>query len=216
MSSKTEICNLALSHLGVADPIANIETEKTAEATACRTFYDITRQHILRDHPWPFCRRFVQLGLVEECPNDEWGYSYRYPSEALYIRKILGGKRNQAMKEKQKYIIANDDIGKLIWADLNPATAEIIIDEQDATLYDPIVTMAFSYLLAFHIAPRVQDGDPADLATRALRLYNAEITKAKAMSFNEESKDRVPESEFIRDRDGLENLNERDSFRTGI
>jgi len=54
MSSKTEISNMALSHLGVGYEIQNIETEQSQEATACRRYYDIALQTTLTDYPWPF------------------------------------------------------------------------------------------------------------------------------------------------------------------
>jgi hypothetical protein len=77
-----DICNLALSHVGVSTEIANLDTERSKEAQACRRFYEPTREEVLRAFAWPFATRFVDLQLVEEEPNDEWAYSYRYPATA--------------------------------------------------------------------------------------------------------------------------------------
>lgn len=216
MASQTEICNLALSHLGVAKPIANLESEKTAEAAACRTFYDITRRRMFRDFPWPFARRVVALGLVEETPNDDWSYSYRYPSGVIKIRKIFSGIRNDTAKSKTKYILASDSDGNLIWTDLNPASALTISDITNPQFYPDDFVMAFSFLLAFYIGPRVMDGDPANLRRDALAAYNQEISRASSNAHNEEAPDLVPDSEFIKIRDGSDELLDCDSFRTNF
>lgn len=215
--SSTEISNLALSHLGISKPIANLDTEKSAAAAACRTFYEITRKRVLRDHPWPFAKRIVTLGLVEETPNDEWAYSYRYPSEALMIRKILSGIRNDTRKSKVVYELASDTTGLLIWSDLNPASALIVVNVDDTSLFHPDFTMAFSFLLAFYVAPRIQDGDPAGLRQQAFQAYQLEISRARASSLNEENPDLVPESEFIIERHGaVDDLDDCDSFRSNL
>ena len=216
MSSSTEISNLALSHLGISKPIANLETEKTAEAAACRTFYEITRQRVLRDNYWPFAKRVETLGLVQETPNDEWAYSYRYPSKALMIRKIMSGIRNDTAYSKTKYEIASDSTGKLIWTDLTPAVAIITYDVSDSSFFHPDFVMALSFLLAFYIGPRVQDGDPAGLRKQAFDAYRLEISRARASALNEEASDVSPESSFTLERYGFDAQNQFDSFRSNL
>ena len=76
-SSKTEIANLAISHLGIGKTIANLELEKSQEAIACRRFYDTVRDSSLRDFPWPFAGKIQALALV----SNEWLYAYQYPSD---------------------------------------------------------------------------------------------------------------------------------------
>ena len=47
MASSTEIANLALSHLGNGTEIADLETERSSEASACRRFYDVALAQVL-------------------------------------------------------------------------------------------------------------------------------------------------------------------------
>src|SRR5665648_440114 len=93
MSSATEICNMALGHLASGKEIANLETERSAEAIACRRFFDSARDAVLRDFSWPFATKIKALSLIEEDPNSEWAYSYRYPTDCLNFRRILSGTR---------------------------------------------------------------------------------------------------------------------------
>ena len=108
MASKTELCNLAISHLGQAKEIANIDTEQSQEASACRRFFDTAKRASLIDHDWAFASEQYTLELVETSPNDEWRYSYRYPSGYLKIRRILSGYRQDTEKTRIPFKIAKD------------------------------------------------------------------------------------------------------------
>lgn len=200
MASSTEICNLALSHLGIAKPIANLTTEQSQEATACRVFFDITRDAVLKDYPWPFCTRVESLALVETDPNDEWKFSYRYPSNCLTVRKILSGIRNETSSERTPYKIASDSQGLLIFCDTEEAQMEYTIRLTDSNLYSSDFIFAFSFRLASYLAPRLTAGDPFKLADRMLKMYLAEMSKATANAFNEEQRDSNPDPELIQER----------------
>ena len=106
MASKTEICNLAISHLGVGKEIANFETERSEVAAACRRYYDIALQTMLTEFDWGFATRYVTLGLEEIEPNSEWRYSYRYPHDCLKVRRIIScetGDRSQLSRNFGNY-----------------------------------------------------------------------------------------------------------------
>lgn len=199
MASSTEICNLALSHLGGKE-IANLE-EKSEEARACKRFYETVRKEVLRDFPWPFATKVATLNLIEEEPTSEWAYSYRYPTDCLYFRKILSGFRNDNRQSRVSYRIAQDQSGKLIYTDTEEAEGEYTVNANDPILYPPDFTMAFSFLLAYYIAPRVTGGDPFKLKDSAMDAYDQKIRKARANARNEEQSEEDPESELIRARD---------------
>jgi len=65
-TSVTDICNMALSHLGIGKELANMETDTGENASACRRFYENCRDNMLSDFPWPFATVTTDLGLVEE------------------------------------------------------------------------------------------------------------------------------------------------------
>jgi hypothetical protein len=201
-TSTTAIANLALSHLGVAKTIGNLDTESSSEATACRTFYEECRNIVLRDFEWPFATRYVDLGLVAENPNTEWEFSYRFPSDAEKFRKILSGVRNETNESRVPYILASDDIGKLIYTDQSNATGKYTKKITDVSLFPSDFTMALSLRLAYYIAPRVTRGDPFKLQEKVINNYFIEISRTKATALNEEQSEKEPESEFIRSRGG--------------
>ena len=201
-TSKTVIANLALSHLGSGKEVQDLDTENSDEANAIRRFYNEARNKVLRDFNWPFATKFADLTLVETTPNTEWGYSYRYPSDCIHLRRVRSGIRNDNRQSRQPYKIGKDATGKLIFTDLDSAKVEYTELVEAVELYDSNFVMALSYLLAVYAAPRVTGDDPFNLGDKAMRNYSMEIENAKSNAFNEEQPDRVVESEFIRSRFG--------------
>lgn len=200
MALNTEVCNLAISHLGVAKTIIDVETEQSIEVKICRRFYAKALSSCLRDYPWPFATKFGTLALVETAPNEDWGFSYRYPSDCLHVRRILGQSRNATRDVRVSYKIAQDNQGKLVYTDQEDAQIEYTLNIDDYTVMTDDFIMAFSFLLAHYISPALTNGDPFKLGDRAKTNYFEEISNAKSTAVNEEQVDDLPESEYVRGR----------------
>ncbi len=199
--SDTAICNLALSHLGINKEIANLDTERTTEAAACRRFFEQLRDQTLRDFPWTFATKIRTLSLVEEDPNDEWSFSYQVPNDCLKARRILSGIRNDTRQSRVPYKIVKGSSGLLIYTDQEDADLEYTVQEEDVSQFPADFIMALSLRIAAYIAPRVTGGDPFKLGDRALQLYRFELDKAESSGTTEVQDDELPDSEFIRVRD---------------
>lgn len=200
MASKVGIANITLSHLAVGKEIANLETDKSDEAGTIRRYYKLALEVTLRDFPWPFATRFANLALIEENPTTEWAFSYRYPSEARYMRRIFSGIRNDTRQTRVPYRIASDSAGQLLFTDAADAEIEYTVQVDDPQLYPSDFQMAFSFYLAFLAAPRITSGDQFKLGERAQRNYFLEISRAVSRATNEEQPEESPESEFINAR----------------
>lgn len=199
-SSSTEICNLALSHLVVGKEIANLETESSPEASACRRYYNTVRKQLLRDFSWPFAIKVASLSLVAENPTTEWAYSYRYPADCIKSKRIISGTRNETRQSRVPYQVVHDSTGRLIYTDQQDAVLQYIKNIEDTGQFFADFTMAMSFRLAFYIAPRVTGGDPFKLGERALKMYQVEIQRAQANAANEQQDEEAPDSEFVRMR----------------
>ncbi len=201
MSSKLEIVNLALSHIGIGKEVANFDTESSEEASAARRFYQIALDVTLRDAPWPFVTKITSLALIEEEPNTEWGYSYRYPSDCLYLRRILSGIRNDNRQSRSPYKLAKDNAGLIIFSDEEQAQCEYSVRANEENIYPPDFVMALSLYLGSLMAPRLTSGDQFKVGERALAKYFVEADIARASAYNEQQDEEEPESEFIRARE---------------
>ena len=201
MASDTEICNLALSHLGIGKEIASLETEKSQEAASCRRFYTTALDATLRDYPWAFATKIATLALVEEEPNDEWLYSYRYPTDCLFIKRILSGLKEDTRQSRVVYRVLSDSAGKLIYTNYENADMEYTYRVTDSNIYPSDFTLALSFRLAYYIAPQITAGDPFKLRSEVMQAYMLELGKARSNNNNEEQDAEDQESEFIRARD---------------
>lgn len=200
--SDTEICNMALGHLGIDADIAALTTDRTPEARACRKFFSTTRRQTLRDYNWPFAKKFADLALVEEEPNDaEWGYSYRLPSDCLMARRVLNGNRNPSRDNETKFIEGADSSGSLIYTDQEDAVLEYTYLNSTATQYPDDFVMAMSLRLAAVIAPQLTGGDPFKLGVLCLQKYKLEMSMAVANAGNSQRPEEPPMAESIRARD---------------
>lgn len=193
---------MALSHLGIGKEIANITTEQSQEAAACRRFYDTARDATLRDFNWPFCSKIIALSLIEEDPTDEWKYSYRYPSDCLHLKRILSGARNDTHQSRVEFKILKDSAAHIIYTDIENAEAEYTERVSDPSFYPSDFQLALSYRIAHYIAPRLTKGDPFKIKADMMKLYDLELSRAQATALNEEQQATAPDAEFIRIREG--------------
>lgn len=199
-TSKTEIANMSLAHLGQTKFLTNIESDTGTLVAVINRFYDTARKATLRDFPWPFSTKFLSLGLVEEDPTSEWGFSYQYPSDCLKFRRILSGDRNDTHQSRVAYRQVYGDAGTLIYTDWENAEAEYTVDVEDVSRFPHDFVISVSLRLAAYIAPGVTNGDPFKLGQRALQLYALELGIAQKNILDEEQLDVEPDSEFVRIR----------------
>ena len=203
--SDVDICNRALRHLGVSVEIANLETEKSKEAKACRRFYTDTRDEVLRDFDWPFARVTEELAIVEDFTDDtgahDWSYAYRYPADAIAVRRLVlaGWGRRERAETKTRYLIGRDDVGSLIYTDLGDALVEYTFKETDTSKFPPDFRAALARLLAHYVGPSVA-GDRVKLVAEQLELYDYSIRRARANALNEQQPDAEPQNEFLHAR----------------
>lgn len=88
ITSKVDICNMALGHLGNLGTVENIDTPSNDKETTFALWYDITRQTLLKNMVPNFAlgRTTVARDLVNP-PAFGYLYAYSYPTAAL---KVLG------------------------------------------------------------------------------------------------------------------------------
>lgn len=197
MASKTEIANLAISHIGTGKAISNLDTERSAEANVCRLFYETSKEAVLGDHHWPFSRKEAVLNLVEETPEGEWSFIYRYPSDCVDMRRIKSGVRNDTLKSRIPFEISSDDSGKTIITDKEDAECEYTKNVNNSTLFSAEFVLALSFRLAAYIIPRLSGGDPFKAKAEMLAQYELELGRAKKKSMNEERTEQPPPTELI-------------------
>lgn len=196
MASDVEISNQALGHIGISHEINSLD-ETSNEAEQAKRYFEPTRDALLRDFDWPFASRYKVLNLVANNPNDDWSYSYRYPSDCLAIRGFVLGKREATTRIP--YTVSSDDTGRLIFTDLASAVIRQTTRITNTDLFDPSFVVGFAWRLAFNMAiPLSRSKEERDYA---LKQYLAWIGTAWTNASNESGQDAPPEAEVIRARE---------------
>lgn len=196
MASEVEICNLALALIGVSQSIAS-RSEGSSESRACDRWFDACRDQLLRGYDWPFAGRYVTLGLVGTDPTTDWGYSYRYPSDALKVRRIVGSTRTDPTRFP--FRIGSDSTARLIYTDQADAVAEYTVAITDPELFDALFTDALVGRLGARIAPSLSRSEKDIL--RAQQYEQIALGAAFAEAANEGVGDPAPDAESIQARD---------------
>lgn len=206
MASRVDICNIALSRIGVSQFIANIETERSNEANVCRLFFDPMRDFALRDYPWSFAKREIALAQLDGDAPVHWAYKYALPSDCLMVRSVVtaGALRVPRHDQRTTFEIANEagpqgDIRVLYTGQPN---AVLIYTKriEDPTLFDPIFVSAFAYLLASEIALPLTVKET--IAKQCRDAYVLISSRAAAVNMNEAEEGVDPEPEAIEYRNG--------------
>lgn len=107
----TDICNLALGHLGHSVEIAanTVLTERSKAARVFRRILSSTRQEVLRDFTWSFATGFATLVLIEEKPTNEWDFSYRIPEDCIRVRRVFADiGRKQGLRKRVAFRVVSD------------------------------------------------------------------------------------------------------------
>ena len=145
----TDICNLALSHIG-REQIADLN-EDTEAARTCKLHYDLQRQTLLRAYTWSFSKKYVKLSeLNVKTPG--WRHTYAYPNDCVMARKIYNEDNTWCVLWKNfpgnlDQVLLNDNTKALV-CNHKEAYLEYTYDVKDANLFPADFAQALSYYLA--------------------------------------------------------------------
>lgn len=195
MTSKVEICNLALGNIRAAS--INSLDESSVEAQVCKQRYTLALETLLRAHPWRFSTRVEPLALEDWTPS-EWNYAYTYPTSCLKALYLLPDKRvlsnrtayyHLDLPEMRKVLgpvqyevgFNSDSNRKVILTDQEGAYLAYTSKQVDPNAFDPVFVEALSWYLASSIAiPIVGSETGRELRSDALKVYTNILGSAKA------------------------------------
>lgn len=140
MSSKIEICNLALGFLGEA-PIADMDAQ-TPAAQFCKLYFRPALSELLREHPWNFATAREKLTPLEAPAAfaREYKCAYAYPALCLNLHFLI----DEHGQKDRDFMLAFDVSRTIILSNLADAVAAFTRYVDDSTRFDPAFGMAFA------------------------------------------------------------------------
>ena len=175
-ASSTDICNLALGHLGEA-PIVNLGDDDVA-ARACSLHYADTLDEILRSHRWNFAIKRDTLSSLTPAPAFGWTYRYQLPEECLRVVEFNGSDAGDWLSST--YVIEGRELLT------NASSAQVIYVQRitDVSLFDPLFVKALAVKLAIVLSESMRGS--TGKTTELLELYQSLVAPlARRIDANE-------------------------------
>lgn len=151
ITSKVQICNMALSHMGNYGSVNDIETPKDSKESTFALWYDVTRQAALRlaIPNFAMARRVVSKKATS--PAFGYAYAYEYPSDCL---KVLGFGDADANPDSYSVERGSDGFTEIQIDEDYPDGLELryIADVEDVSSMTSDFKILLSYMLASNTA----------------------------------------------------------------
>jgi hypothetical protein len=123
MFDKTKIFNLALAALFLQKRISNADTDQSTETQTLQTFWDTAYWSALQELDLDSTSSRKPLELVKDNPNTFWRYAYKYPSDCIFLRRIVSTNLTDDQESKidlrvelfenQKCIMTNEQFAEV-------------------------------------------------------------------------------------------------------
>jgi hypothetical protein len=199
--SPVDICNVALSRIGVKQRIAAL-TENSEAARLCNLNYETVLDATLSQDEWPFATRRAPLALIEADPDTEWAFRYALPEDCVCAQRIESGFGNRqtdlacAVKFRLEADTGNQRTTLL--ADKPEPILVYTTRSQPSSLYPAWFVNLLQWNLAVELAPALTAR--AEIMETAARSAFAALHRARAHARDEGQDDEPIDSEFVRAR----------------
>ena len=172
-TSETDICNLALSRLG--RQLITSLTEGTTAADRCVLHYPLSRDTVLRAHPWNFAVRRVTLALSATTPNHEFTYQHALPTDCLKVVRTSWDADGLSIEHRieGRFILCNETTVKI----------EYIARMTDVAQFDELFVDVLAQRLAAEMCMVFTDNQ--SLTRSLLEVYAAKLDEARGVDAQE-------------------------------
>ncbi len=146
MSSKVEICNLALARLGSGASTKIVSmSDNTLAANTCNMLFDAIADRVMMQGAWTSTIRRVELALLVAVPVFGYSYAFQLPVDPFCL-KVLS--IDECAPNSVDWVIEGDRL----LANDNTMKIRYIGRLTDAEDFDPMLAEAVETLLASHLA----------------------------------------------------------------
>ena len=185
--TEIEVCNAAILAVG-AKQIVSLD-EATTTANVVKVWYQITRDAVLRAHPWNFAEKRVQLAQVAGVvPAMDYGFFYELPGDCLKVRRLSDEAVDIRYKVEGRRLLTDEATVKILYT----------FRETNLEVWDPLAIECLIYRLAANIAyPLRQD---VGLQKNMMELYRDRIPEAKGVDAQEGTPDTPQCDDLLRVR----------------
>jgi hypothetical protein len=214
MASVIETCNLALSHLGEAANISDLN-EGSANADNCRRFYPIARDLVLSVRAWSFNTVRSAPPIYSAVPPSTWQFAYAVPAKCLRVIAVL--MPGAADECGQPFIMETAEDGTIVvLTNVESAIVRYTTRIEDPNKISPLAMDAICWLLTSYIAGPVLKGEAGIAAGRAAyQNYIGQLAIADGIDANQQHSSQTAMSATIAARYGCAEFSNQYPFPRG-
>lgn len=197
--SEVEVANAALGHI-TEDEITSFDQERRKAASAAKLHFASTRRVLLARYRWAFATRTGVLAPDGDSPDFQFDYQFTKPTDWLALIGVF-----DSSHQLYQYNYTDDSIphkvkGQQIHTDANPLYVHYIYDVTDPSEWDDQFRMAFEYLLAAKMAPKLTGSQ--SLAEQNYAAYREAVRHAKRINAIQGSTEITTQSKWVDSRFG--------------
>lgn len=172
---------MALSILGIAGTVENINNPQKSNETVFALWYETTRRELIRLVKPNFAKKRALLPLVEKVQEFGYSYAYQYPADCLFLLGV--GNMNE---KRNNYVVE----GKFIYTDFYSSEkglpARYIEDVEEVSRFTPDFSDLFAYQLAQKVCMEIK-GDK-----QLLQLLEQNVISKRVCLCAQESQENIP------------------------
>ena len=171
MATNVQIVNAALIRLGV-DVINSLNQSNNRNSIIANAIFDMTRQELLRLHPWNFAVKRLSLASTVDAPA--FGYAYQYPLPVDCLRVLRLSDIETDYKLEGGYILTDSSTCDIIY----------IRDVIDCGQFDSLFQEVFVAKLTAVMAPTLTDNSNT---AQFIQVFETTLRTAKQIDGQEDS-----------------------------
>lgn len=187
LASEVSVANLALTDLG-ADRILALD-EDSENARKVNAIFALTRDSVLRSHPWNFAIERRNFNKTTNTPEFEFESEFQIPGDVLRILSSESRNADDFVIEGDKVLI-NDDSFK----------CRCIVRVTDTTKWDTAFVTTFAARLSAELAYSITDS--RTVAADKLAIFLAKFRQATGVDAQEGTPLELIADEWLDSRKG--------------
>jgi len=186
LASEVSVANLALTDLG-ADRILSL-TEDSENARKVNAIFNLTRDSVLRSHPWNFAIARRSFNKLTSTPEFEFDSEFLIPGDVLRILTV-DGRSTEFVRE-----------GNKILTDGTEFKCRCIIRVTDTTQWDEIFVTTFAAKLSAELAYSITDN--RGIAADKQEIFLVKFRQATGVDAQEGTPEEFITDEWLNARRG--------------
>lgn len=191
MISSTDIANAALIRIG-SKPINSFQ-DNTDTSNTVAVRYDMSRQTVLRSHPWNCAMARAQLSPLSTPPVFGWAFQFQLPVDCLRVVKVNDRARDDWWRVEGRLLLTSN-----IFMTDTTLNLQYTQNVTNVAQFDALLCEAISAHLAWKICWKItQDQQLTDALAKE---YVDTIRSAKLPDSQEASTRAIQADEFLRAR----------------